>query len=344
MVSMVSLINQWRQACLFLILVVLGLSYFLFNFPATTQPVLAQSVNYPLQLSISPSVLEAAIKPGKTITKAFQVKNNGLEDTSLKFVLRDFEANGQTGQPKLLPDSTFPYAHLANADFQLGDEFILPAGESTQAVLTISVPENAPEKDWYFILLAKTSNEGSFAGVSQAHPQGSVGANILVRVTNDNTIPLNWKLDLNLPPVIDSLQTLSFEPLVHNESVTFAIPEMNLVILDWRGKIVSEQQALPQRVLAQSSRRMLAARPQKDDPRSLEGIPFSFAPRFALGPYKVRASVVNDIDGPVVVEETVYAVPFSIIAALIVLAVGVVVVKKLPSAANRKSSTVDHHS
>lgn len=287
----------------------------------------AQSSIYPIQLSIEPSVLEVAIKPGKTITKAFQVKNQGSSDVSLKFVLRDFTADNKTGQPHLLDTSSFPYAGLANSEFELGDEFLLPAGESTQAVLKLEVPENAVEKDWYFLLIAQSSSDDSFAGVTQAHPQGSVAANVLVRITQDNIIPLNWRLELNLPRFIDSLQSLSFEPLIHNDSTTYAIPEVNVVILDWRGQIISEQQGLAQRVLSDSSRYLSAAKPSKEDPRSMEGAPFELAPRFAFGPYRVRASVVNDIDGPVVVEQVVYALPFSLVGALLVLLIGAWVLK-----------------
>lgn len=299
-------------------------------------PAHAQTTNYPLQLSIEPSVLEVAIQPGKTITKAFSLKNQGATDLTVRFTLRDFTADGHTGQPQLLNSSDFPYANLANAEFELDEDFALAAGESTQAVLKLAIPDDAPEQDWYFTLLAQSQHDGQFRSISQAAAQGTVGANVLVRVTQDNTLPLNWRLELPLSRWVDSLQPLTFIPLVHNDSDTYAIPDVHVVILNWRGKIVGEQTALPQRVLSGSSRQVLAAVPQKEDPRSLEGVPFQLPGRFALGPYRIRASVANDIDGPVVVEEVVWAWPISLVAAGLALVLGWQLVAQLSKRSRRQ--------
>jgi hypothetical protein len=279
----------------------------------------AQEQTVPFQLTIAPSVVELAIMPGKAITQVITLKNAGSVDLQVTPQLRDFTSSEISGVPKLLPTISFPYASLANSEIAFDQPFVLKAGQSEQFVLSINVPENAPERDWYFTLLAKTQADtsGTLYQTSLAKTEGTIGANILVRVTQDNAFPLTWKADLPLPKIIDSLQKIEFSPVVTNTSQTYAIPEVSVVILDWRNQIVSEQSGLPERILAQGSRQIMAQQPRKDDPRSLEGVPFILGQRFLLGPYTVRVSIANNTTTPLVVEQTVWAIPFVLLTALL---------------------------
>jgi hypothetical protein len=276
--------------------------------------------NSPIHLTMSPSVVELAIQPGKTVTQAFSIKNQGTVDLEVTPTLQDFTSDNLQGLPKLLPSSSFPYANLANSNLKFEEAFILPAGASEQFVLSVEIPETAKEQDWYFSLLAKTkpSLTGTMlADFTGTTTQGTIGSNVLVRVTNTNQLPLNWSIELPLPKLIDSLQKIEFKPIVSNNSQTYAIPQLTITTLNWRRQIVTEQQGLPERILAQSQREIPASEPRKDDPRSQEGVPFKFNSRFALGKYTVRASIANNSGEPLVVEQQVWAFPFSIVGAVL---------------------------
>jgi prolipoprotein diacylglyceryl transferase len=271
----------------------------------------------PWELSISPSVVEIAVQPGKFVTQAFLLENSGTFDLEVTPTLRDFTSDGQTGYPVILNSSTFPYAGLQNADRQLDRPFAMPANSSQQLVLSLDIPDDAARRDWYFVFLlsAQPAQEGQLAD-SGAQARGAVAANVLVRVTADNLEPLSWNLRfLKLPRFLDSLQTLIIRPFIENASQTMAAPDLAIVVLDWRNNIVYEQPGLPDRVLAGSSREIFAAQTRRDDPRSATAAPFAFDPLFAFGPYRVRATIRNAQTGPVIVEETVTAWPFSLVMA-----------------------------
>lgn len=262
-----------------------------------------------------------AIQPGKVVTQAFLIENNGTVDLEIRPTLRDFAADGESGLPKLLPTSTFPYAQLVNSEIQLNRPFLLPAGQSEQLVLEVRPSELAEQRDWYFTLLLETTPDTSNTVIQNhgAATTGQIGANVLLRVTQTNQVPLRWDVLFELPRFIDSLQKLEFTALVSNQSQTVAAPDMTVTILKGNEEIVSEQTALPDRILAQSARRIYAQQARKDDPRSLEGVPFRFEPAFALGKYTVRASIRNNSGGPYVMEQEFWALPFSLVIAVVFL-------------------------
>lgn len=318
----------------FFILLILVLIGYFFVPSALAQVGNPADLAQDIQLSVSPSVVEMAVQPGKTVTKAFSFTNQGLIDLEVTTRLYEFGADEQTGATNLQGQTDFPYASLVNADLEIGDSFLLPAGEHQQLVLKIALPKDAKTRDWYLTLMAESKPSSqtqlfsaNFAG-SGGLVQASLGANVLLRVTNNNQVPLRWDLDLKLPRWIDSLQSLSFYPVVYNLSETYAQPEVTLVILNWRGEIVTEQEGLPQRVLAHSSRQLAASQVRTDDPRSLQGTAFKFDPLFALGRYTFRLSIANNTDGPLIVEKTVYAWPISLASAGLVLLIGLLALQK----------------
>ncbi len=284
----------------------------------------------PWELSLSPTVVEIAVQPGKLVTQAFLLENSGATGVEIVPTLQDFGADGQTGYPMLLETNTFPYAKMQNADRQLNQPFVLPSHTSQQLVLGLDIPSDAARRDWYFMLLlsSKPTAEDPLND-SGAQARGAVAANLLVRVTSDNLEPLSWKINfLRLPKLIDSLQTLIVRPQVENTSQTVAAPDLSIVVLDWRDHIVHEQPGLPDRILANSSREIFAARQRRDDPRSAMATPFTYDPLFAFGPYRIRATIRNAQTGPVIVEETVTAWPFSLAIAATLLGVTLIYLRR----------------
>lgn len=278
---------------------------------------LAQADDF--DLSLQPATVEIAVQPDKLVTQAFELQNSGTRDLEVTLTLQDFTSDNVTGNPVLLPTNTFPYALLQNSEISLDTPFVLPAGKSQQIVFGIKPPLDAPEEDWYFVLLAKTKpTEGTLGTETGAQTTGSIATPLLVRISSTNQFPLNWSMRLkNIPRVIDSLQSVQPELWVENQSRTYAQPDATLLILDWRQQIVGEYTALPDRILAGATRQIFAQQTTKDDPRSLEATPFHFDPLFAVGPYTVRATIRNATGGPVVVEERLWALPLSPLLAIL---------------------------
>src|SRR3990167_7980355 len=74
-----------------------------------------------LSLSIWPPILEVTLKPGKSISQVYRVKNSG-DDTVVMAQVVPFEAAGELGQVKLssTPNPALAYFSLQNADLDLG--------------------------------------------------------------------------------------------------------------------------------------------------------------------------------------------------------------------------------
>ncbi len=284
----------------------------LFSIIQITQPLQAQ-VRSELDLRVQPSVVELSIQPGKQVTQAFEISNAGSTDLEATVSLRDFTSDNMSGTPVLLETNTFPYATLQNANVSLGQPFPLPADSSQQVVLSLDIPVEAVQRDWYFVLLVETSaSADAVLGATQAQTTGTVAANVLVRVTSTEFLPTDWQLSLSgIPKIMDSLQNVTISPRVTNRSSSLAVPDMTILVLDWRGNIVYEEDALTDRVLAKSSRVLTAGKQRADDPRSYEPVPFQFDPLFAFGPYTVRATLRNAEGGPIIVEKGVLALPIS---------------------------------
>jgi hypothetical protein len=277
----------------------------------------------PFDLSVSPSVVELTLQPGKLVTQTYLIENSGTTDLSITPLLKDFGSDGKTGTPVLSETSTFPYAELQNADIKMETPFVLKANSSQQLILAIKPTNDAVERDWYvsLVLQARPVVEESLA-VSGTSVTGQLVSNLLIRVAQTDQASLKWDLELQgIPRFIDSLQSITITPFVKNLSNTAAIPEMSVLVIDWRGNIVFEQDGLPERVLAQSSREIAAALQRKDDPRSYQPSRFSFDPLFAVGPYTVRTTIRNNESGPKVVEKSFVAFPFSVLLAIIFLGV-----------------------
>lgn len=347
----------------------------------STQPTTAA---LPFDLRVSPSVVELAMKPGKIVTQAFLLTNHGTIDQQVTVELRDFKSQGIDGLPDIQPDTNFTYATLINSEIDFNQPFLLSAGESQQLILSIDLPEEAVEKDWYLSLLMRTepdlsqtvvgeirgqegiNSQGEVNNQSEMHNQdskftefdqfsfsppetrsqtltkGAVAAHILLRVTSDNQPQQAWKIQLKLPKVIDSLQKISLSPVVTNLGNSYGTPQFSLLVTDWRKQVILDQTGLPERILAGGQRRVLAQQPQKEDPRSLTGVPFVFAPKFALGSYTFRASIADPNGGnPEVVEETVIALPFSLIGLVFGIWLIRWIIKKITSGKDRQLQTTD---
>lgn len=277
----------------------------------------------PFDVSISPSVVELTLQPGKLVTQTYLIENTGTADLTITPTLRDFVSDNKTGTPVLQESSSFPYAELQNADIQLNTPFTLKSNSSQQLIFAVKPPETAQERDWYLslVLQAQPATQETLTQSGTA-VTGQIASNILIRVTQTDKIPLQWDVELQgIPRFIDSLQSIKIVPLVKNHSETSAIPEMSILVLDWRNTIVFEQDGLPERVLAKSSREISAALQRKDDPRSYQPTSFTFDPLFAVGPYTVRTTIRNNADGPKVIERSFVAFPFSVLLAIIFLSV-----------------------
>ena len=141
-------------------------------------------------LSISPTKAEFSIEKGKAETVSIQVKNLTKGKVIAKAFVNDFEADSDTGNPKLIIDRSSEVSSSSLATFILGLEDVALGPEETKEVLlTIQVPENAISGA-YFGAIRFTSVPDTGDGTkpdSQVSLNASVATILLVEVPGNIT-------------------------------------------------------------------------------------------------------------------------------------------------------------
>src|SRR3990167_2068900 len=90
-----------------------------------------------LSLGISPPVLEVMIKPGKSITQAYRLKNDG-ERVVVNATIVAYSENGIKEDAEFNPE---PWITLLNTDIFFNKPFLMAAGEEKQIVLRLAPPD-----------------------------------------------------------------------------------------------------------------------------------------------------------------------------------------------------------
>lgn len=181
-----------------------------------------------ISLSIFPSLVEFTIRPGQSVTQAYQIVNQSEIDLYLQPIIVPFRPVGTKGEieltsPKYQP-AVISYFSLNNSDLDLGQTFKLSANSQKQLVLKIDLPENAPERDHYLTLLFEQSAERKFVGDNSGGQNLiTLGSNILL-VSIDSLAPqlegsvIEFKTK---PKVGDLFSPIFFKILIQNTGSSF---------------------------------------------------------------------------------------------------------------------------
>jgi hypothetical protein len=274
-------------------LTILLLASCFFFFPS---PIQAQQMN----LSISPPLLEVTIKPGKTITQVFNIKNNG-EDIQLYSQIIPFYPKGKQGKiqldqnflnPFTNPSKTGKYQYLnwfslQNAGLELGDSFTIKEGEKQQLVLKIRVPETAEQKDYWTALALRTTPTIDL-NKQQVSASGILTSNILLTVSETKDWPKKGTAEINLAnklcllknnlclPVVDSFQQPRFAVTVQNQTNHFYKPEGTITVKNLFNKEIDTIKILPNNVLSQTQRNLECQKNQETAPCRTRPLNFGF--------------------------------------------------------------------
>ncbi len=139
-------------------------------------------------LSISPTRTELNIKPGEAGTVTITLKNVTKGAVTAKALVNDFEADGDTGEPKLITDEKVQSA-ASIRNFLLGlDDIPLAAGEQKDILIPVQIPSDAAPGAYYGVIRyqAVPKSEGE-QGTGQVALTASVGSLVLIEVPGNIT-------------------------------------------------------------------------------------------------------------------------------------------------------------
>jgi len=149
-------------------------------------PVLAQETGN--GLSITPTKAEFSIEKGKAEVVSIQVKNLTKGKVIAKAFINDFEADADTGNPKLIIDRASEVSSSSLASFILGLEDVKLGPEETKEVqLTIQVPEKAVSGAYYGAVRFTSVPDTDVKNDAQVSLNASVATILLVEVPGDIT-------------------------------------------------------------------------------------------------------------------------------------------------------------
>jgi len=182
-------------------------------------------------LSISPSLMELIIKPGKTITQEFKLINYG--------------------DPTIVTPQIIPLS-LADENLKLNEPFFLDSNEKKSLILKIAVPDDAENGDQYLFFSLQSKNppaDNSNSSIIET----SIGANILLTISDINTLNKTAKIQsMDFPVIIDSFDPLEGVIKIQNTGSSFLKPVGKLTL---QGPLFqSDYTLLPQNILSGTSR------------------------------------------------------------------------------------------
>lgn len=277
-------------------------SWWFLTYPAV---VFAQN----LSLSISPPLVEIMIKPGKTVTQAYKIRNDG-EPVIIKISLMEYRPGDLKASPDFQSEN---WIQIINNDLSLNTPFLLNSSQEKQVILKINPPLSTPEEEYYRVLMFSTSpnpaSQLSESGISQ-----SLGSILLVSITRTGEKLKAAQLTKSvIPKIMDSFDPLKLDFDLQNTGKIYIRPVGDINLIGQAGK--ANFKLLPKIVLPGHIQRLTTDN-SKSDGQDLHTL---YIPGFYLGKYQVNIAFTLD-DSKIKIEQskTFYALPWKIFLVLII--------------------------
>lgn len=297
---------------------------------------------------MNPPHLDVVIKPSKTVVLTFNIVNYG-DPTSVLAKIRPFEGKDIQGGIRIKDDFEGPIRFsLNNADIALEQPFFMKTKDSVQLVLQVRVPENTPEGDYYYVVMAQTQPQpGAQSDVS---PQSriTIAAPLLLTVTQSGIIdvkgkialfdviaPIHFQLGGQQYRIFDSSDTIPVSLIIGNIGNNVIQPEGQIKLRGNFGE-TAQYNIIPRNILSQSQR-LAEATPSAslncvNNANALCASPVSLLiPGFFVGSYHVDASIDFGDGTPSLFASTSFlALPLKFIGLVIgVIMISILLIKKI---------------
>ncbi len=277
-------------------------------------------------LSITPSLVELLIKPGKSVSQVFKITNNG-DPTVITPHITSFTPDQTTGKISFTAEmenaTSSSWFSLGYPDLILDKAFFLNTNSSQLLNLKIDLPETTTTGDYYFLFKVDSSAPPQ-EKTSGSALIASIGSNILISVSHLGTLNKNGQISrFSVPLLVDSFDPLDIFLSIKNTGSAYFKPLGNLTLKSLF--LSSNYKILPQNILVASQKTLQTENSlidnnlgQKNETLSLKG--------FFFGPYSLSADVT--IDGThIQLKKTVHFFAFPYKLSLIALIL-IVILKK----------------
>jgi hypothetical protein len=296
-------------------------------------------------LKVYPPVSYLSVKPGAAITQQIELVNNGQFTLQVTPQIVDFHSDNKDGAVILEQKATNNYINIEGEADNWGEFFTLRPTEKKQINLLISVPSSAKQEEIHASILFQAEQQ-IYEGQEKAGQSlisGIVASNVILAISTDGEDRGELTIEnFSLPRFVDSFMGISFSAKVKNIGFNAKPVEGYFKISHWPETETEIYQLYPDMVLADSQRVVRAMSEEDLDELELleknkdvliaNGKDFDlekekmiqeklqskmfYKKAFLLGTYDFELKVGDDI-----LQKRVIALPFSLLAILLLFPV-----------------------
>jgi len=195
-------------------------------------------------IRISPVRIEELVEPGQVLTRSVKVKNESVEDRQLFVYLRDFEADGEGGKPKLIVPGSAEGQFLASWIEVPEANLEFNAGEEREVFFNINVPKEVGPGGYYGAVVfgsqppkLRINSEDKGAGMTISQQATTL---LLFQVKGDAVEAMSVREFVTDKTVYNTPFDISFATRLENKGNVHTRPMGTIEIKNFFGKTVKE--------------------------------------------------------------------------------------------------------
>jgi hypothetical protein len=225
-------------------------------FDIVTSPISAQLADS-LSINISPPVSYLYLKPGAGVSAPIYLENQGRYTLSVQAQYVDFKPDQETGRIILQQKSDFPYLSIAGDKKKWGEEFIIRPGEDYTLPVTVALPADFPQGEYYLSVLFNVEQMllSNYESGADTILSGLVASHLVIAVNLDEADRSQVVIkEFKLPKIVDSLMRIDFQILAKNIGLNAGPIRGKLTVSHWPSPKEQVYEFYPDMVLADSQR------------------------------------------------------------------------------------------
>lgn len=205
-------------------------------------------------LSLWPPVFTAMVKPGKSVTQVYRLKN-AADDTTIKASVVPISPSDELGHFDLQFGGKLPgFFSLLNTD--LPTTFTLRGGQTRELMLKITIPAGAQDADYPAALVIESKSQGLIGG-SGSVSQATIAAPILLTISQTGQPQRLAKIEeFSAKNIFDSFEPIKPLLRVKNQSATHLQPVGSIKIINALGRKTATLSLKQQNILGGSIRQI----------------------------------------------------------------------------------------
>ena len=147
-----------------------------------------------ISMTISPPLKRLIMKPGSTISFKYSIENVG-DPTAIKIRIVSVKPADNQGRLQLSDSVEGPIQFSISTNDEAPIS-VLKTKQSRDYTITIRVPDGAPEKDYYYTILAENSPFPAPEGQSSMRIQSGIGSHLFISITSNAQLENKAKISV----------------------------------------------------------------------------------------------------------------------------------------------------